>query len=366
MKKLIYLITSNFLIIEKIINKMSVFMKNKIINKFTKEISLEENDSIKDLFERITNDPDLREDYIFRGMSDKTWKLIPSSLRDYDPLKDFLEDKYIDRYSEEFFRPDLKVMVDFLNRADKSGLKVFTNNIIRKEIENPNKRVSSEWPTIDWFEIISLAQHYGLPTCALDWSYDYKVALYFAVIDCLNDKKSKDENIDCVLWAFNYKKFNKLNNIFGGFESLGARWKNGILVIDEYMDRLEQFPLLCYRPAYYDNLNLNAQKGLLTFWCKLKDFWPNPSEKKSFDEIIIDNLDKLNEWCEHNKKDKIELQKDEKLFYKFIIPARLKSSILEELYKEGYSEEYLFPGYEGVVKAMKNKHKLENKKNSNE
>lgn len=56
---------------------------------------------------------------------------------------------------------------------------------------------------------------------------------------------------------------------------------------------------------------------------------------------------------------KFTLQKDEKIFYKFIIPGKCKSKILKELYLDGYSEKYLFPGYKGVVDAMKNRIELE-------
>ena len=37
------------------------------------------------------------------------------------------------------------------------------------------------WHNEKFREVISLAQHYGLPTRFPDWSYDYKSALYFAL-----------------------------------------------------------------------------------------------------------------------------------------------------------------------------------------
>lgn len=56
---------------------------------------------------------------------------------------------------------------------------------------------------------------------------------------------------------------------------------------------------------------------------------------------------------------KFKLKNGEKLFYKFIIPGDLKHDILNNLYVEGYSEEYIFPGFSGVVQAMKNRIKLD-------
>jgi hypothetical protein len=48
------------------------------------------------------------------------------------------------------------------------------------------------------------------------------------------------------------------------------------------------------------------------------------------------------------------------LLYKLIIPKELKVEILNELYLDGYSEEYLFPGYKGVSKHVINEVKLKN------
>lgn len=57
------------------------------------------------------------------------------------------------------------------------------------------------------------------------------------------------------------------------------------------------------------------------------------------------------------------LNDDEKIFYKFIIPGEIKKDILNELYDEGYSEEYLYPGYSGVTLSIKNKACLDKKLN---
>lgn len=92
------------------------------------------------------------------------------------------------------------------------------------------------WPDSRFFELITLAQHYGLPTQSLDWSYDYKIALYFAVRNILNDDTS-----DSVLWAFNYKPFQQ----YESYENLPK--------------------LQFYRSDYYTNPNFKAQKQLSTF-----------------------------------------------------------------------------------------------------
>ena len=61
-----------------------------------------------------------------------------------------------------------------------------------REAEGYVQRLDSEW------EMLALAQHHGLPTRLLDWSYNPLVALYFAV--------EKHHNCDGELFALNAPK----------------------------------------------------------------------------------------------------------------------------------------------------------------
>ncbi len=75
---------------------------------------------------------------------------------------------------------ELYILQKFFNYADRCGLKVNTNKFTRALIHPTSQLHPPKLDEIfyDYPEIISLAQHYGLPTKALDWSYDYKVSLY--------------------------------------------------------------------------------------------------------------------------------------------------------------------------------------------
>lgn len=326
---------------------------------------------------------DLRKNFIFRGLSNVENELIPSSLRknnlnqlkinefiepdykfkvaiskttakdnnltykehDYD--KDnvvILFDKYgtpTDSKNSDFKAPENKLQIErelyilmkFLNYADKSGLKVNAEGFSRYLLHHKNNEPIDE-SISDYNEIISLAQHYGLPTKALDWSYDYKVALYFAVKDILINPKSDDG----VLWALNYKLVeNQESND------------------DEYFVNLQ-----IHRPEYNTNPNLNAQKGLFTY---LEEYVENYD--KPLDKIISNELDQNLEDRPYSTFDRTKtttlptnITKENIIFYKFIIPKEIKLEILKELYLDGYSEEYLFPGYSGVTQSIINRIKL--------
>lgn len=178
-----------------------------------------------------------------------------------------------------------------------------------------------------------------MPTKVLDWTYDYKVSLYFALRDVVDDTK---EDSDGVIWAFNYKLFE--NNPFEN---------------ELYFNKLH-----FYRPEYNNNPNLRAQRGLFTFI--IDDI--NNNDTRSLENIIIDELISKKEynqedWAGHRQPRVLppEIKINEPIFYKFIIDKDIKVEMLKELYSDGYSEEFLFPGFEGVKLAMENSVILEEK-----
>lgn len=316
---------------------------------YVEEITVE---GVEDLFDYITgrkNIPDLREDFIFRGVKSSKYELIPSSLRKDDD-GEFEIDKYLKgAFPDNRVLKENIVLFDFLEMADKQGFKIPIPQKFReffhKYVKSYRDYVFEPWPEYDYFEAISLAQHYGIPTCALDWSYDYKVALYFSVIGVLEDKHKDD---DCVLWAFNHKTFESCRGSIKNSKNVSL-WIN------------DNIPVVSYRPAYNDNPNLNAQKGLFTFVIQKPLFF----SVKSLDQLISDELGE----CEKKEisgatrfekgSTLISLNDDEKVFYKFIIPQDSKAEILNDLYKEGYNEERIFPGYDSIAKSIENKVKLD-------
>lgn len=231
------------------------------MNKFIKTHIIKNYQELLDLIQGNSDYGDLRQDYIFRGLKKSSYELIPSSLRKdengiyeitkfivdsefklglytyfrqaveenfygemlevtkenenyivMDPINKhgrIIEGDYrrpfIRSTSELQFKRETYVLLKFLNYCDRIGLRIQVTENVRRWLHNFTRyqyEQETVWPEFEFFEIISLAQHYGLPTRALDWSYDYKIALYFAVEDAL-----KKDSEDCILWAFNYKLF---------------------------------------------------------------------------------------------------------------------------------------------------------------
>lgn len=353
-------------------------------NQYIEEIKIDCYDDLVKIIQGKTDYcDDLRDKFIFRGVENENFKLIPSALRENNKLNDYVDEDFkktlqighenavkhglifdenkdipggfcfisidkegnaIDGYYpyastvEEFqYLKEIRVLMNFFDRGDKVGLKIPAGQDIRELLDHNDKREDKYryyWPNPNYFELISLAQHYGVPTRALDWSYDYKVALYFSVKNILNNGYFCNEKPNnAILWAFNYKH----------------------LEMDYLLSENNPFAIKYYRPEYNSNLNLNAQKGLFTF--VMNDL--RHISKEPFDEFVFEILSKVDEFHVINGKKVVEFPEGEKAFFKFIIPEDIKPEILNELYLDGYSEEYLFPGYSGVTKSIKNRVKLD-------
>ena len=92
---------------------------------YVEEITIE---GVEDLFDYITgrkNIPDLRDDFIFRGVKSSNHKLIPSSLRKDKDNGEFVIDKYLKEvFPNNRVLKENIVLFDFLEMADKQGFKI--------------------------------------------------------------------------------------------------------------------------------------------------------------------------------------------------------------------------------------------------
>ena len=102
-------------------------------------------ETFKDFHETI-RDLDRTQTRIFRGLSDSSFPLIP----------------YICRFGFDMVQ---------LKRIEKKLFNLFKESAIA---------YIERIPSNDW-EWLALAQHYGLPTRLMDWTYNPLIALFFAV-----------------------------------------------------------------------------------------------------------------------------------------------------------------------------------------
>lgn len=285
-------------------------------------------------------DPNQR--WLFRGHGDDTYRLIPVVLR---PEKSELV-RRLGRQKQPLARnrhqvaAELVIVRDFLLSADTCGLPLPEDSQDmrsyleyewelwdeggrpeRLNISSSYKTQSRPWPPEEFFSLIALAQHYGLPTRLLDWSFSSFTAAYFAATDAvdLSDTggatlKSKRLSV----WALDGTP------LVDGHFFYAHQSQPGVRV---YLVSVPQS----------SNPNLNAQRGVFTL-ATLGELQPDAM----VDRTPLDSLD----LADFSPTARLN-------FIHFTVPTSEACRILWLLAKEGITKGRLFPGYTGVALGLK-------------
>ena len=132
-------------------------------------MEIKDNNSFFEFLNSISTE---RETTIFRGVKSKSYKLIPAIGR----LKTN-KDKKFSVYDE-------KVILKLFKQKAYPYLKIDHSNIL---------------------ELLALAQHHGLPTRLLDWTWNPLVAFYFAVEEEWQDNDNSTDRSVVFIWRKDYK-----------------------------------------------------------------------------------------------------------------------------------------------------------------
>jgi len=271
--------------------------------------------------------------FVFRGHSNCRYKLIPTALRDDGPEKiwlaalistdsklEIVKDSRLFDTLASHVSMEYRVIRNFYKLADQYGLPLPEHEQLRRNLTSSHDAYGlytdypENWIPDNLLEITALAQHYGLPTRLLDWSYDKYIALFFAL------QGIEDSEGDACIWA------------------LDKEYVSG----KRYTD--DDTGINFVTPSYFGNPNLNAQKGLFTHIpVELPQLTRTathgvkipaaPIERKSVDEVIR-NL-------QHDRNTPILLRLD--------FPKSERVAGLRLLHEMQYSHARLFPGYQGVA-----------------
>ncbi len=200
----------------------------------------------------------------------------------------------------------------------------------------------TKWLNQDTIEIAALAQHYGLPTRLIDWSFNQYIAAFFAT----NFESKPQDTKKISLWMLNYRK---LAELFSSQES----------------------DVRIFSPHYQWNENAKSQKGLFTYIestydkkhnnliFEFMDFFKNTNsmsddtkydvirtDYRTFDVALDDALSR------YNLKNDGKIDTDN-LLVKLTLPCDEALKVNQYLRGIKVSEATIFPGYRGVVEDMK-------------
>jgi hypothetical protein len=226
----------------------------------------------------------IRSPYIYRGLSNFDYELKTSLVRMGGP---FLE-------------------------LEKHLLRNF-----KKYAYNANPQGASDW---HW---LALAQHHGLPTRLMDWTYSPYAALHFAT------ENINRFNIDGVIWAMNYEKINDYlpDRPRSIIREVGSNSFTSEMLFKAYerledFDRVDEDFVIIFESASLDQRIVN-QFALF-------------SMMSTADGI-------LSQW----------LAQYPELYFRIKIPAGMKWEIRDRLDQANINERVLFPGLQGLSKWLK-------------
>ncbi|PJZ59591.1 FRG domain-containing protein [Leptospira adleri] len=255
--------------------------------------------------------------WIYRGQRDNTWGLIPKAFRDGE-LNKFIrwyqeKDSLFPQHAQaNRLVAEFGAMKNYLEICDRNGLEVNLTYELRKEfnkfIDEINDAIKNKkefiFP-IHFAEVFTLAQHHGVPTRFLDWTFDPLNALFLSAFDYYNNVtllgKSKETD-EISVFAF------KSDDVF------------------QHSDITDELQLV---PASYSyNTYLKNQAGIFTVDLK--------QHQKAEDEI--DQIKTIERMWNSRSYNNHSLP-----LLRFDIPGAHVKGLLKIMYSSGYSLTKLMP-----------------------
>jgi FRG domain-containing protein len=188
----------------------------------------------------------------------------------------------------------------------------------RKYAHRDSATVDSVW---NW---LAVAQHHGLPTRLLDWTYSPYVAMHFVTEDL------ERYQADGCIWCIDYVGTNQLLP-----EKLKA-------ILEEEGSNVFTVEMLNRAAATLHELESLAATEFVVFF-----------EPPSLDDRIVNQFALFSLMSSPTARFDTWLEQKNNLFRRIIIPAALKWEIRDKLDQANITERVLFPGLDGLSRWIK-------------
>ncbi|HMM07193.1 MAG TPA: FRG domain-containing protein [Clostridiales bacterium] len=262
--------------------------------------------------------------FIFRGVSDKSWQLLPGLFREYKEPQNsstIISASYSGRiYSSN----EIEILAHF-----------------KKEAIGFLPHISLD----DDFTWLQYAQHFGVPTRLLDFTSNPLIALYFC---CRSESKA-----DGIIWMVNASPFQTWSEnemfcaILGPDCTRDAMISSIMQSIKGYSDddkeRLEKYRPVLFTPAFIDQ-RMSAQSSRFLLWGKDDKPLESMIDEKNVMTLSPDGIT-------------YEVTNDKRFFANIIISGESKHSLMWELDLLGVNEKTVFPGLDGIGRYIERYYK---------
>jgi hypothetical protein len=200
------------------------------------------------------------------------------------------------------------------------GHEKLENNLL-KSFEKYAKHIPHA--TNNFWDMLSLAQHHGLPTRLLDWTFSPYVALHFATDD------NTSFNEDSAIWCVNFSAVHK--NLPNAFRK----------ILDDDSTSGFTTDMLADVVTNLKKLDTVTENTLAIFF-----------EPPSLDSRIINQFSIFSIMSDRKAIMSDYLLEHPNTFKKIIIPSKLKWEVRDKLDQANITERVLFPGLDGLCKWL--------------